>query len=323
MKQLNFTLLLLLCTFLAVNAQQTVQLNIHHKLGEADFAFNTEAQNNLGNSFILDRLEYYISEITLVHDGGQEIEIEDFWILVDASEETSIELGMFALENLEGIRFHIGVDPDHNHLDPASFPMGHPLAPQAPSMHWGWAAGYRFLAMEGESGSLLNQVFEIHGLGDANYYETNMEISPSVENDMLVVSLDADYTKILTNINVGSGLIEHGETGEAANAVKNLANVVFSPSNTSVGTDNRITPSQLRLYPNPAVNGKVRVEIPSSLTSVNMKVVLTNALGQQQHSFSWTKGDTQMELENLPSGLYWINLMEAGEVIVSKQLLVK
>ena len=323
MKRFNFTLLLLLCSLIAVNAQQTVQLNIHHKLGEADFAFNTEAQNNLGNSFILDRLEYYISEITLVYDGGQEIEVEDFWILVDASEETSIELGMFALENLEGIRFHIGVDPDHNHLDPASFPMGHPLAPQAPSMHWGWAAGYRFLAMEGESGSLLNQVFEIHGLGDANYYETSIEINPAAGNNVLAVNLDADYTKILTNINIGSGLIEHGETGEAANAVKNLANVVFSPTTTSVGTNSRITPSQLRLYPNPAVNGRVLIEIPSSLASANLEIVLTNALGQHQNSFSWTKGGAQMELENLPSGLYWINLMEAGEVLVSKQLLVK
>ena len=34
-----------------LSAQSTVELNIHHKLGDSDFALNTEASNNLGDTF--------------------------------------------------------------------------------------------------------------------------------------------------------------------------------------------------------------------------------------------------------------------------------
>ena len=46
---------LLLMSF-SIIAQNTVQLNINHKLGTDDFAMNTAAQNNMANDFNISRL---------------------------------------------------------------------------------------------------------------------------------------------------------------------------------------------------------------------------------------------------------------------------
>ena len=78
-----------------------------------------------------------------------ETAIPNKWVLVNASEATEVDLGSHDVTNVEAVHFHIGVDSSVNHSDPASYPMGHPLAPVFPSMHWGWAAGYRFVAIEG------------------------------------------------------------------------------------------------------------------------------------------------------------------------------
>ena len=63
-------------------AQNNVQFKINHKLGDADFAMETGAKNNIDHDFEVTRLEYYISEISITHDGGTETTIEDLWMLM-------------------------------------------------------------------------------------------------------------------------------------------------------------------------------------------------------------------------------------------------
>ena len=169
MKRLFILLTLLNYGFLQILAQNEVVFNIHQKMGEQSFQFNVPVKNNLGNDFEFTRLQYYISEISIIHDGGQKTDVEDFWLLVSADQDVSASLGVFNIEEVEAIHFYIGVDPGHNHANPADYPTGHPLAPQNPSMHWGWASGYRFIALEGKGSENLNQVVQLHGLWDDNY----------------------------------------------------------------------------------------------------------------------------------------------------------
>ncbi|MBI3191258.1 MAG: cytochrome C peroxidase [Pedosphaera parvula] len=46
-------------------------------------------------------------------------------------------------------RFHVGVRPDLNHSDPVRYAPDHPLNPELNGLHWGWAGGYVFFAIEG------------------------------------------------------------------------------------------------------------------------------------------------------------------------------
>ena len=87
------------------NAQNSIQLNINHKLGDANFAMETGAKNNLDNDFEVTRLEYYISEILITHDGGSETTIEDLWILVDANQNTLVDLGDHDINTVEKVSF--------------------------------------------------------------------------------------------------------------------------------------------------------------------------------------------------------------------------
>ena len=100
----------------------------------------------------------------------------------------------------------------------------HLLAPQVPSMHWGWAAGYRFIALEGGTS---DGTLEIHALGDDNHTAGEMEVLAGIENGMLVLDVEADVLGFFHLLTVGSGLINHGETEEAILVCNNLADRVF------------------------------------------------------------------------------------------------
>ena len=261
MKKTLFTLSLLVFATFGLLAQTNVQLTVHHKLGNEDFQLNMAAKNNMDNDFQYIRVEYYISEIILVHDGGTETMVEDLWVLVDASEEesTTVDLGEHNVTSLEGIKLHVGVDSAHNHLDPAGYASDHPLAPQFPSMHWGWAAGYRFAALEGWGGPQFNQKFELHGLTDQNYFTTEIELSEPAANGQLDIQLDADYIRALEDINVNSGVIFHGANGAAKQSLENFRDYVFSPSSGSTSAEDLSDAVNFSVFPNPVTTGVVNI----------------------------------------------------------------
>ena len=185
MKKITNVMMVLLIA-ISMNAQTDVYLKIDHFLGSNAFAFNTTATNNLGNSFNVSRLQYYIAEIKIVHDGGQVTSVPNTWILVNANSTVNELLGSFNVTTIEAVKFGIGVEQSYNHLDPSSYAMSHPLAPKSPSMHWGWSSGYRFACLEGKADATLSKTWELHGLFDKYYSEIVMPITSKMENGDLV-----------------------------------------------------------------------------------------------------------------------------------------
>jgi hypothetical protein len=307
--------LLLLMLFIATNilvGQTNVSLKINHKLGNTDFAFNTEAANNMNNSFNADRLEYYMSGFTLFHDDTS-TEISDLYFLVRANEETTLDLGSFDIENITEIRFHIGVDESINHEDPASYSSDNSLSPQFPSMHWGWAAGYRFIAMEGKGGAALNQEFQLHGLGDDNYLETSELVTPITTSDGILIELDADYTKVIYDIDVSSGVISHGEFGSAKKALENMKNHVFSQTGTTSDITDYNTIRQLEVFPNPTSDGKIQIAI-ETVNSESVEIQLFCIDGSLVSSKkSAGQNVTTMQLD--AKGFYILRVLQNGKTV--------
>ena len=206
-------------------SQTTVALRIDHKVGQSEVGSPLTVVTPSGESVDIDRLEYYLSMFTLVHDGGQETPIPMAHVLADGFTDELHPLGSVSgVQNVESLKFHVGIDPDNNHADPASWPADHPLAPQVPSMHWGWAAGYRFVALEGGT---ADGTLEIHALGDDNHFPGETEVAAFVENGVLVLDVEADVLGFFHLLTVGSGLINHGEDEEAVLVCNNLADRVF------------------------------------------------------------------------------------------------
>jgi len=313
-------ILTFLCFANLSNAQSNVNIQINHFLDGVQFENEVNSTNDLGNDFMIDRLQYYLSGFSIVHDGGQVTIVEDLYILVsllESSETTVIELGEYEIDNLEAVRLHLGVDEEANHADPSLYHPSHALAPKFPSMHWGWSAGYRFIALEGKSGANLNQELQFHCIGDEFYNEIEFPLSMSGENEY-TVSVDAEYTNILSNIDVSSGLILHGNLGEIKTLATNLSENVFSVSGTTNTEDNELVKS-FEIYPNPVTNGLVNIQADIEIKSYNVNVY--DVMGKMVLRSS-NRNANRIELPE--SGIYYISISDdSGSVLATRKVVVQ
>lgn len=312
--------LLLLLAFAALTsmAQTNVYLKINHKLGAQAFAFSQPASNNLGNDFNVTRMEYYISDIILIHDGGMQTPATDVYILANASDSTYEMLGSYNITTLEAIRFGIGVDPSHNNLDPSSYPASHPLAPKSPSMHWGWAAGYRFAAMEGRSGADLVQFYELHALDNSNYFMQTVPTAGIANGGNLVVSLDADYEMALKNIDVSSGMIIHGAGGVAITFLQNFAWSVFKSSegNAAMGTEELENTQAITVSPNPS-NGASFLNLHN--LPEQSEILLFDITGKRMQT---TVNNGRINISALNQGIYILSVTQAGKAVHTGKIVI-
>ena len=310
----------LLMTFAFSGFSQTpVNLNIYHKLGTADFAYNQPSQNNMSNgNFKLTRMEYYMTKFTIIHDGGMITTVPSSVVaIVKANEQTSIALGSYNVTNIEGIKFHIGVHTPVNHQDPSVQPSGTPLSFQSPSMHWGWTSGYRFIALEGKTGTAMNQTTELHGLGDANYYETTVMAVGNLFNGEYFVNVDADYNRALENVNISQGVVVHGENQEAAVMIANFKNYVYSPSASLAGLTESIA-ENTSVYPIPS-NGSLTISSPVNFIGNSIKIFDLTGKLIQEHLLVDGQNKLGISLKN--KGFYILDFYQNNDKLFSKKVL--
>jgi len=319
----KFLLLALVAvTTITMQAQSDVYLKIDHFLGANSFALNTTATNNMGNQFKVTRLEYYIAEIKIIHDGGQETAVPNKWVLVNATTGVNELLGSFNVTSVEGVKFSIGVEQAVNHGDPTQYGAGHPLAPKLPSMHWGWAAGYRFVAIEGKSGSNFAQTFQFHALEDYNYHTfTIMTTGQTVGSD-ISIGLNADYEKALKSIDVSSGPIIHGGNGDAAKLLVNFSSDVFTSTaegNASIGVSEDVLKAGFEIYPNPA-NGIVNINVNEN-SNETIEIVVTDLIGNTIEKVT-VNGNEKLELNISESGIYFVSVLTEGAFLSTQKLII-
>lgn len=309
-----------LLTMTAISQTEMV-IRFDHMMGAEQFELNTEYnQTDLGYNFSITRLQYYVSEIEITHDGGQKTMISDTWLLVDASKSVDYSLGYPAINSVEGISFWIGVDQEHNHLDPTQYEAGHPLAPQNPVMHWGWAAGYRFNCLEGQTGFGLLLTYQIHALGDANYHEVAFETGAYQENNQMVIPIVADYMGLYEGINVSDGLIEHSESGAAATLLDNMSENVFSATYYTGVKENKFE-GTFAIGPNPSTNGKAKAMLSLPIENT-YNVSLIDLSGRLVSSEDIDGGNQIIELEAAHQGIYFVRLSQNGSPVATEKLVV-
>ncbi len=117
----------------------------------ASLAFDTLANlTAAGRRISVTRLDFLLSQPALRRTDGTWIEDTNWFACIKAREgRTNCDLRNIPAGQYDRIRFHIGLSPKVNHKDPAEYPAGHPLNPGVNGLHWGWAGGYVFFAMEG------------------------------------------------------------------------------------------------------------------------------------------------------------------------------
>lgn len=308
-----------LASFSQAIAQKNIVLRINHFLDTTPFAFNKKSVNNLGNEFNVTRMEYYLSKIIIKHDGGLTTAVNNVYALVNAGANTDIELGTFNVTNIEGIQFSIGVDTPNNNADPSLWPASHPLAPKSPSMHWGWASGYRFAAMEGVAGIGMISTYEIHSLGNINYFSTSINKTATERNGKWIIAVDADYTKAIKDINVTQNLVSHGETDEAQKLLTNFRDLVFKPGTILTGINETKPTFDIGISPNPS-NGTFVLTL-SNQTNYN-KIIITDITGKIcfEEQFN-AKSTHNFNIKN--KGIYFVQVYYNNTFIGAQKLVVQ
>lgn len=256
---------------------------------------NIYAGNAKGGFYSPSMLRYYISRITLHLRDGNNVSFPDTYILVDIRDVQRFPIGNADVSvGIDSISFHIGVDKDRNHLDPTTYPDWHPLALKNPSMHWGWAAGYRFVTYEGKGGTSagsLTATFQIHTLDDKLYTRCSVPLGGTVTTD---IPLIGNYERLLNNIDVSRGLINHGSEDEAATFMLNMGSAQKPVYTASLPTSVLEEPGSFAVFPNPASDvitlpvGAVRVEfvdvhgasLQTAQVGQGMNIVSVSALAQ-------------------------------------------
>lgn len=309
----------LMFSFMISNAQKNVYLTISHKLGASNFAFNQTAQNNLSQDFKITRVDYYISGIKIIHDGGMITNVTPHYVLVKGNTNLLDLLGSFNVTNVEGIKFSIGVEAPTNTSDPSLFLPPHPLAPQSPSMHWGWASGYRFIALEGKAGSGFSTTFQMHGLFDANYFEQTHMSAGVVSGNDIYINLDADYTQALKGIDVNAGPIDHGVNATDLTVIQNFKDFVFKPGiGFPASVNNIYKESEFTFYPNPT-SGLIYFSSNSSIapTTILIKDITGRIVSEYKYS-----SHQPIDLRQHHSGLYFVSMLDKDQRVMAEQKIV-
>ena len=303
--------------------QTNVKFKVNHKLGTSSFALNQGAQNNIGNDFRVTRLQYYIGEISITHDGGTVTPINDTWLLVDATTQTEVSLGNLPVTNVEKVTFHIGVGASHNHADPATYASSHPLAPKMPSMHWGWTSGYRFVAFEGHGSSSYNQLVQLHGLGDENYFKTEVTMAVGASGGEVMVALDADYTRALEDITVNAGNVVHGTNGDAKKILVNFQNHVFKAANESMSIGEFEKLESATIFPNPSTaNGTIQLAVASKYR-FDYEIGVTDVLGRAVSFQTVDKDENMVRLKINTPGAYLVSLYRNNKAVRTEKVIIR
>ena len=306
-------------------AQKNVTLTIKHMLGTSPFALNQPSTNNLSNNFTISRVDYYISKITLIHDGGMQTPVASKYILATGAANVVENLGSFNVTNVEGIEFYIGVDSPNNNSDPSLWNPPHPLAFRPPPlkiMHWGWASGYRFVAIEGSSGPSLNNGYTIHGLFNRNYFSQTI-MSPGINNgNNVTINLDADYNEALKNVDVSLGPSDHGNDMTDLTVLQNFRDFVFSAgTGLPLATTTVSKKIALNIYPNPS-RRTVRVHIPEEIHYTNASLDIFNMVGKKIMTPTIDNNGTAI-VNFATSGIYFIILRDNNVQLATHKIVIQ
>lgn len=303
--RLSFIIAVLFCTSIVAQTKEVI-FKFNHLYDGAPF--NTDQIYLVDDDVQINfsRMEYYLHVNSLIGAPDHSFDLDDQYLLVN-SDQSTYSIGSFPVEDMYNVQFHIGVAEDVNHNDPALLPSSHPLAPQANSMHWGWAAGYIFVAAEGmvdkNQDGILEAVIQYHAVED-DYYTPLLVSGAGYETETtLTYFIDVHYDKMFENLNCSNAGVFHGPHDENALLISNMAtNDVFTASE-NLNLESISTTTQA--YPNPFTD-HIQIQLQNE-----SNILIYNSLGVLIESFNLNEGVHRLNQSSLTPGLYILQIQNA------------
>lgn len=284
--------------------QSKLHLSFEPYNGGQPLVFNTTIKTLQDEPYMMESFYYYISNIHILHDGGQDLDLSDTVIIIK-NENYTFSFDAPNVSTVEQINFGVGVPQNKNHLDISKYPENHPLSYHTPSMHWGWNPGYFFVGIKGKGDQDLDGVpesnFELFTFADKNFRNVSLPIKATVGTNG-----DKDL-KVITNLDQWIAGVDPGVTGEqhSNNGVNEdiMNNItsrpVFSaPANASI---NEYTKAEGNLTYK-STQGNLTVLWSELNTATSYVLIDMNGRTQQKGSIQSKKGE--VNFSNLNSGSY-------------------
>ncbi|YCM43111.1 MbnP family protein [Verrucomicrobiaceae bacterium 227] len=127
----------------------TLRIEVNHQFDGKPLTLGSLKYEG-SETFSITRLSYLLSNFAIQKEEGTWQELPDQFAWLDAkSRRTTFTLSDVPPGTYKSLRFSVGVPKDMNHGDPAKLAADSPLNPNLNNLHWDWAGGYIFLALEG------------------------------------------------------------------------------------------------------------------------------------------------------------------------------
>ena len=229
--KLLFTLCLLFFVPLISFSQKSIFLNLNPVFLGVPLELGTTYTHPSDQSFSIDYLNYYVSDVITTHDGGQEFTAMPS-VHLATMEDYTLFLGNYDVQNVEHIEFTLGVPERFNTQDGAeaidisSYPENHPLSFQDPGMYWGWAYGYMHVVTAGMP------FFELHNVGPQLSKQVSLDVIPTeTSSTQIDIELFCNVDRWFNSIEFSTMLVSHGAAPENVQMMSNLlTDEVFSVS---------------------------------------------------------------------------------------------
>lgn len=103
-----------------------------------------------GEYMMVTNWSFLMSNLALVKENGDTVQLGDGYQWADLTGSRNVfNYKGIPQGKYTGLQFTMGFDSATNHGNPQVWPADHPLNPNMNGLHWGWAGGYIFQAMDG------------------------------------------------------------------------------------------------------------------------------------------------------------------------------
>lgn len=258
MKQLKYTLVLLLCAIISscssdndattenlTGQKGSIALKFDNGVGDQNFAFNTTYQKSNNESFQLTTdLKYIISNVRFKDQNGNEFAVPEGnnMFIIDQDDANNAGEIFLNLDNIDAanyteITFGIGVDQD-KYTQGATGQGNFLTLAQDKGMFWSWASGYKFVRLDGvyTDATTTNGALAVHMGSVGTSLDNYKEVTLTLPNTVLVrtnkspeIHIKADILKIFdgeTSVNFADGYNQvHTDATETPIIAVNMQNM--------------------------------------------------------------------------------------------------
>lgn len=186
--------------------ESSYSIQFHHKVGTADFVPG-DTYNINGKLLRLDNIYFYVAKPAYLGATDTRQAFPEEYLLVDASQDISYDLGQAPKGDISQLTFIMGIDSASNtpqSSDPTTYPVGHPLGVQDPTMAWSWAAGYIFVRidaqMDSDDDGVLDSPQVFHHGRQGNQRDIVLPLQATVDADNHTFVIQVDWEKFFTGL---------------------------------------------------------------------------------------------------------------------------